>query len=298
MDGEGLDAIAYHERIEGEPQTLAAWEAWEAWAPAAATLGRKHHERAGIVDTETRAARWLPPAAHRDYGPIRWHEVAGTADLIVQAADAVYVIDWKFGREAVDASESAQLRTLAAIAALNADYAAIDRFHAIIVQAPAGARAWLSERTYDRADLIAHVEMLGDALNEANEGRVQLSRGKECGYCPARDACPAQLAALSAIVAPGGTSAITPERAGAIWMDLRQAKKRLEAIEDACKALAAELPEGLPLPGGKRLVATTRSRTTTDAKALEAIARDHGATDGEIAACAKTTSYSTTQEVK
>ena len=298
MDGDGLDADAYRERVEGEPQTLAAWQAWEAWAPFATTLGRKHHERAGVLDTETRTARWLGRAAHRDYGPVRWHEVAGTADLIVQTPDAIFVVDWKFGREAVDASESAQLRTLAAIAALNPEYAAIDRFHAVIVQAPPGARAWLSERTYDRADLIAHVEMLGDALNEANEGRVQLSRGKECGYCPARDACPAQLASLSAIVAPGGPSAITPERAGAIWMDLRQAKKRLEAIEDACKALAAELPDGLPLPGGKRLVATTRSRTTVDAKALEAIAREHGATDAEVSACARTTTYSTTQEIK
>ena len=298
MDGEGLDADAYRERVEGEAQTLAAWEAWQAWAPFATTLGRKHHERAGIVDTESRTARWLPRSGHRDYGAVKWHEVAGTADLIAETPDAIFVVDWKFGREAVDASESAQLRTLAAIAALNPEYAAIDRFHAVIVQAPPGARPWLTERTYDRADLLAHVEMMGDALNEANEGRVQLSRGKECGYCPARDACPAQLASLSAIVAPGGPSAITPERAGAIWMDLRQAKKRLEAIEDACKALAAELPDGLPLPGGKRLVATTRSRTTVDAKALEAIARDHGATDGEIAACARTTTYSTTQEVK
>jgi hypothetical protein len=31
---------------------------------------------------------------------------------------------------------------------------------------------------------------------------------------------------------------------------------------------------------------------------LEAIARDHGATDAEIAACAKTSTYNTTQEIK
>jgi hypothetical protein len=62
--------------------------------------------------------------------------------------------------------------------------------------------------------------------------------------------------------------------------------------------MAAELPEGLPLPGGKRLVATTRNRTTVDAKALEAVARQHGATSDEIAACARTTTYSTMQEIK
>ena len=35
-----------------------------------------------------------------------------------------------------------------------------------------------------------------------------------------------------------------------------------------------------------------------DAKALEAVARQHGATSDEIAACARTTTYSTTQEAK
>jgi hypothetical protein len=45
-------------------------------------------------------------------------------------------------------------------------------------------------------------------------------------------------------------------------------------------------------------VATTRSRTTIDAKALEAVARQHGATSDEIAACARTTTYSTMQEIK
>lgn len=42
----------------------------------------------------------------------------------------------------------------------------------------------------------------------------------------------------------------------------------------------------------------TRSRTTTDTKALEAVARSHGATDHEIALCTRTTSYTTATERK
>ena len=157
--------------------------------------------------------------------------------------------------------------------------------------APADREATIEVRGYSREELVAHVEMLGDALNEVAEGAVNLQRGSACKYCPAEGSCPAQLASLSALVAPAGPGPITPERAGFIWLELRQAKKRLEAIEDACKAMAAELPQGLPLPGGKRLVATTRSRTTVDAKALEAVAREHGATNEEIAACARSTTY-------
>jgi hypothetical protein len=144
---------------------------------------------------------------------------------------------------------------------------------------------------------MAHVEMLAEAANEVREGAVQLQRGPECTYCPAAASCPVQLAKLSQLIAPAGIGTITPERAGEIWLELRQAKKRLEAIEDACKELAAQ-EGGLPLPGGKRLTIVQRTRASMDAKQLEAIARGHGASDDEIDACKKTTTYTTTHESK
>lgn len=302
-EGTRLHAIMERADYDAEPQTHAAHQRWTEWLRSSGyDVTSGHVEQPVAIDTETRRGRLLMNAAHRDYSSATRREVPGTIDLlaIVEGegrTSSLAVVDWKFGREPV-AADSAQLRTLAAAAMLAPEYAHITWALCIIVQAPAGQEATIEVRGYPREELVAHVEMLGDALNEVTEGAVNLQRGDACKYCPAEASCPAQLASLSALVAPAGPGPITPERAGAIWLELRQAKKRLEAIEDACKAMAAELPQGLPLPGGRRLVATTRSRTTVDAKALEAVAREHGATSEEIATCARTTTYSTTQETK
>ena len=303
-EGTRLHALMEREEWDAEPQTYAARMRWVEWLTENGyTPSRVLVEQPVAIDTGTRRGRLFSNTGHRDYSTATREEIPGTIDLLAviegkSRMTSLVVLDWKFGREPVHA-DSAQLRTLAAAAMLAPEFADIEWALCIIVQAPPGCdEANISVLGYGRDQLVAHVEMLGDALNEVSEGAVNLRRGEACKYCPAEGSCPAQLASLSALVAPSGPGPITPDRAGAIWLELRQAKKRLEAIEDACKAMAAELPEGLPLPGGKRLVATTRSRTTVDAKALEAVARQHGATSDEIAACAKTSSYSTTQEVK
>ena len=307
QEGTDLHALMEDERHDEHPRTAAAWAAFLAWVDAEGyTLheaGREYRERAYALDIETRRARVLRGIAHRDYSDARPTEIPGTADLVAELVNddglVTCVIDWKFGAEPVE-PDSAQMRTLAAMVCLAPDgdvLGTLPGVMAIIVQSPPDGRAVVRAHAYDRDDLISHVEALAEALNDAREGATVLQRGPECKYCPASHACPAQLASLSALVAPGGAGPITPARAGEIWAELRQAKKRLEAIEDACKALAAE-GDGLPLPGGKRLVVTQRTRTSMDARQLEAIARGHGASDEEIAACARTTTYSTTQEIK
>ena len=297
MQGNPIESKA----MKAEPLALAAWVEL---AHKLLSMGlepvRVEHEVAYVLDTATRTARRLTLTGPREYGVTQWHEMPGTIDAIVWCShvetgeEIPFVIDWKFGMEPVR-PDSAQLRTLAAAFMLSSAEP-LDMVHTGIAQSNE-AGAHFDFRGYSRDDLMAHVELLGDALNETHEGRVVLSRGPECRYCPALGSCPSQLAAMSVIVSPGGPGPITPERAGAIWSELKQAKKRLEAIEDACKALAAE-GDGLPLPGGKRLTVVQRSRTSMDAKALEAIARGHGASDDEINACSKTTTYTTTQEIK
>lgn len=307
QEGTDLHALMEDERHDEHPRTLAAWQAFTAWVEAEGyTLheaGRDYRERAYALDVDTRQARVLRGVGHRDYSDARANEIAGTADLVAELVNAdglvTCVVDWKFGAEPVEA-DSAQMRTLAAMVCLAQDGDTLGELPGVltvIVQSPPDGRAVVRANSYSRADLLAHVEALGEAFNDAREGTMLLQRGPECRYCPAAGSCPTQLAALSVIVSPGGPGPITTERAGLIWAELRQAKKRLEAIEDACKALAAE-GDGLPLPGGKRLVVVQRTRSSVDAKALEAVARGHGASDGEIAACAKVSTYTTTQEVK
>ena len=294
-------AVAMNDDVRAEPLCKLAWEYIE--EEVLRTMGEiiwTRTERALILDTQTRTARTAELVGPRQYGATGWHEIAGTADAILEierhdtGETAHMIVDWKFGMEPV-AADSAQLRTLAA-AHMLATNAPMDGVMVAIVQANE-AGCTVRRHWWTRDDLMAHVELLGEALNEVHEGSITLQRGPECRYCPAANSCPAQLASLSALVAPGGAGPITPARAGEIWAELRQAKKRLEQIEDACKALAAE-GDGLPLPGGKRLTVVQRSRTSMDAKALEAIARGHGASDEEIIACSKTTTYTTTQEIK
>lgn len=298
---ETLDGQTRSAQVDAEPLCHVAWgELEHKILSTTGEVAEVRTERAYVLDTETRTGRIVQLTGPREYGALRWHEIAGTADAVLRVVphepgrDLHVIVDWKFGMEPV-AADTAQLRTLAA-AHMLATNAPMDGVMVAIVQANE-AGCTVRRHWWTRDDLMAHVELLGEALNEVHEGSITLQRGPECRYCPAANSCPAQLASLSALVAPGGAGPITPARAGEIWAELRQAKKRLEQIEDACKALAAE-GDGLPLPGGKRLVLVERTRASMDAKALEAIARGHGASDSEVEACRKATTYTTTQEVK
>lgn len=301
QEGTDLHTLMEHDRHHEHPRAFAAQEAWKEWQAATGWLAPvSRGEVAYALDLERRSARELIANGHRDYSAAGSSEVCGTADVVTELirrdADGAKrqwcALDWKFGAVPVE-PDSAQMRTLAAMVLLTEG---AEDVLAIIVQSPPEGKATVRTHLFTRDDLMAHVEMLGESMNEVREGSVQLQRGPECTYCPAAASCPVQLAKLSQLVAPAGIGAITPERAGEIWLELRQAKKRLEAIEDACKELAAN--GGLPLPGGKRLTLVQRTRSSIDAKQLEAIARGHGASDDEIDACKKTTTYTTTQESK
>lgn len=304
MDRRAVETDAEHiARIDSVPECRAAWDGYVAFCEEEGILAHEEwHEEAFGLDLEARHGIPLNTDGHRNYGDLPAHVLPGTADLIAfgltrEGRRVLIVADWKFGQERVEAASSPQLATLMAAVATSKRFVEFEELHALIVQAPPGCeRAFVSARTFSRTELATHIEALAEAAAVARRGELRLQRGPECKYCPAQLACPAQLSAMSAIIAPAGPGPVTRERAGEIWLELRQAKKRLELIEDEIKAMATAEP--VPLPGGKRLVSVTRTRSSMDAKALEAVARFHGASDSEIAECAKATSYTTTQEVK
>ena len=298
-NGTRCHALMEASNHEQDPQTAAAHAAWTAWLDANGfRTPAVQKEWAMALDIETRRVRPISNGEHRDYSMATPTELCGTADvcghLVADGYRVPFVLDWKFGQEPVE-GDSPQMRTLAYMHG-SLEATPPEGVWCIVVQAPPDGHVTVRGGLIAWEDLKAHTDMLAHAWNEAREAHV-LQRGAECKYCPAAASCPAQLSAMGAIVGVQGPGPITLERAGQIWAEAKQAKKRLEAIEDECKRLAEEAG-GLPLPGGKRLVVVQRTRASMDAKSLEAIARDHGATDAEVESCRKVTSYTTTQETK
>lgn len=301
MDRRGIDLQAWYERLDTVPECRTAWDAFANWL-----IDQQIHATAETMAWETglgidlvdrTALEWQPPAgSHRAYDGIAPHVLAGTADLIATGTDAedrsvLIVCDWKFGQELVSA-DAPQLRTLLAAAAKRRPDA---RAIALVVQVPPGGRAHVSWVELTHEELEDHVDALAIAHADAATGAVTLTPGPECKYCPAQLACPAQLDAMVRVIHHEGP--VTLDRAGQIWLELRQAKKRLELIEERIKAMADQ-PAGIPLPNGKTLAVVDRTRTSIDAKALEAVARFHGASDEEIDGCRTSTTYRQAAEVK
>ena len=185
------------EAMQAEPLALAAWGVLE---ERLLSMGlepvRVEHELACVLDTATRTGHRLTLTGPREYGVTKWHEVPGTIDAVVhvrhvETGEAFpIIIDWKFGMEPVE-PDSAQMRTLGAAYMLSTVIQPAELWVGIVQSNETGTSVKL--RTYAREDLVAHVEMLGDALNEVHEGRMMLQRGPECRYCRAANACPSQL---------------------------------------------------------------------------------------------------------
>lgn len=309
MDRRGIGLQAWYDRLDTVPECRTAWDAFGTWLNEHQICATEQtiawETGLGIDLVDRTALEWQPPAgSHRAYDGIAPHVLAGTADLIATGTDAderevLIVCDWKFGQELVSA-DAPQLRTLLAAAAKRRPNA---RAIALVVQVPHGAgsgaawggRAHVSWVEYTHEELEDHVDALAIAHADAATGTQTLTPGPECKYCPAQLACPAQLDAMVRVIHHEGP--VTLDRAGQIWLELRQAKKRLELIEERIKAMADQ-PAGIPLPNGKTLAMVDRTRASVDAKALEAVARFHGASDEEIDGCRTTTAYRQAAEVK
>lgn len=301
MDRRGIALEDWLERLKTVPECEAAHDAWCAWvAEQGISIGpfdMRTEYGLGIDLVDRIPYLWEPPAgSHRAYDGIPPHVLPGTADVFAigvdqDERDVVVVCDWKFGQELVSA-DAPQLRTLLAAAAMPHVHA---RAIAVVVQVPPGGRAYVSHVELTRDELMDHVDALAAAHASAATGATVLTLGPECKYCPAQLACPAQLDAMVRVIHHEGP--VTLERAGHVWMELRQAKKRLELIEERIKAMADQ-PAGIPLPNGKTLAMVDRTRTSMDAKALEAVARFHGASDEEIDGCKTTSAFRQATEVK
>ena len=230
-------------------------------------------------DIRESCSRFIGNGLSRGYGPLSEYEVAGTADAIGSTADAVHVVDWKGpGHRRGDAYH--QLRFLALAAARLADlHKAV--VHVIRID-DAGEVSRYSEEL-DELDLDAFAaELFRWRVGLKEDGGPH--EGVWCERCPSFQFCPAK-ARLAVQVATGDMLGdmstmppLTPERAGAAWTKLREAKVFLRRIEAACMAALAENGDRLPLPDGSELrrVACEGNEVLDGAAVFDAVAEMFG----------------------
>lgn len=207
----------------------------------------------------------------------------GTADLVaVTSGGAGFVCDWKTG----DGSGAGpQLRTLALMAAraLRLDSVTV----CALEVSPAGVRE-VAREDLDAFDLDAHAGELAELLAAVADARPQ--PGEHCSalYCPAKADCPAFVEASEQLVPPEAlvrhtmsTSIASPEHAAWMLDRVRLVEAACKQVKDAIKAACPD--EGWTLADGRTLREGSRKVERFDARAAQALLRELGATDEQLA---------------
>lgn len=187
---------------------------------------------------------------------------SGRADAIILEVqeERATVVDYKFGRGAVEAAEyNYQLAALAVLVSDN--YKGISAVRAVIIQPRALDKSRrITECEYSKADIDAAREAINAACKEAIEAENPAQKcGYWCKYCPSSYRCKAAQEAISAqyklaVATPNLT--IGAHNARQMFERAQLVKKYCEDVLAAVKKYIAENPDaecGLALaPGAKR----------------------------------------------
>ena len=260
------------------------------WVPAAPRVEVKLRYNAA-----TREATILGDGADRNYGAPSPFDVFMSLDVIGVEGDAVIVLDWKTGAQAVESAKTnGQLwgGALAVSRALGKSRAIVR-----IVYTNQGGRCDEHELdALDLADFAGRLERLHVTVTRLQEryrnGEVlDTHEGSWCRYCPAIVSCPAKRALIVQMAEKGlavvGDSALTPERARRGYDEIVRVE---QLVRDARKRLEMYVEENGPidLGGGKmygRYVRNGNERLSGDV-AVKAIAQVVGESADEFAAVA------------
>lgn len=210
------------------------FDRWAEWWPTARGELRWQAEKPVAWNVRTGEARWLPKAEHRDYGTLDDYEIPGTIDALANDGERVYIIDWKSGRQSVEAPDTnPQLghNGAAAAAALRLDEAEVAYIKigedAIYRPEPATVDAITS--TLLRDELRSIIDRAPTSKPEP---------GPWCQFCPMRGACPATESHVAEVI-----DAAAIVRRHPVSLDIRnndQAAFTLTAI-DGVEAFLSEL---------------------------------------------------------
>jgi len=209
-------------------------------------------------------AREIGRGLGRKYPPLKYTEIAGTADIVGLSNDSVLIADVKTGHQpyVAPARFNKQLRLLAlsACRAYGRNTATVELLHLRYDGTPWRDRAELNafdleEFALELQDIAARVER---AQADVAEGSTPLLvTGSHCRYCDAFTSCSAQTALVRAMAsAPDRLdaeirSALTPQTAGLAYERLKVAEMCLDRVRKAIYAYAErqkiQLPNGMVL---------------------------------------------------
>jgi hypothetical protein len=209
-------------------------------------------EAAYAYDVSSDTARELGHV-QRKYVGLTPFEIPGTADLVAADADSLSVLDYK-GHELVEpAATNTQLATYALMAAR-----AMGREH-VDVGIYYRSTGWLDTATLGPMELDAHAARLRqlqiDVAREAADPKPRT--GRQCRYCPAFLACPAQadLRAAADASLPMRVESMLPfhddREAADAWDLLGRIELLTKRLRAGLMARAGERP--IPLNDGRVL---------------------------------------------
>lgn len=232
-------------------QYFDAWAAWwfadrrasNSWRAEVAFAYRPSTDKGRVLDV-----------TGRNY-EVDADEIAGTVDALLINGSKGVVIDWKTGQDfanmTADAQDNWQLKfyAVAASRAFRLSEVQVE----IVRITPDGVTTTVHVMDDLELDAVAaEIERLHAAVPASKP-----APGAHCRRCRAVAVCPTTTTASDALVQATVESAalvVNAENAGALLVRLRQVQAACEQVETALKRYAAENPEGVQMPGGKRWI--------------------------------------------
>lgn len=163
------------------------------------------------------------------------------------SSDNMLVIDWKFGRKAVDQADvNDQLRFAAAVAwQEHAQLASV--YVGIVAPRAEGERVTVARFTADQCQ-AAHAEMVAGALRAMQPSQPRCPSAGACHYCRARgtEACPESIAETTALATVSTSEIATPERVAELLDKCELAERVIDAIRANAKRM---ISDGVSVPG-------------------------------------------------
>lgn len=221
----------------------------------------------------TAQSRLLPSHGHRDYSDAKEDEICGTADLVADTDNAVFLVDWKShnsGNQWDTMDARPQLTTLATMAARTYGKSRAKVFVVHIT------KNGVTVDTFDLNEDELGTEAASLCVLLDNETIPVPTPGYHCSQlrCPFLTSCPAfvetaaQVTPSDALCSLASDNLATSEKIANAWSQFQMLKKGVEQIENKIKERVEALG-GVKLTNGNWLRMNPQSRDNLSAASIK-----------------------------